>query len=96
METGKNNRPREIHYADNKEIRRIIEKQWRKKLELEKKIGKEIIYLFFRYGSGHGTTPGAGIKDFRGTWSSALKRANVEFYEFVENKEVVRQPRILP
>lgn len=94
LETSKGNSTREIHYSDNKAIRDIIEKQWRRKNELEKQIETDVRHLFFRLGTGHGTKPGDGIKDFRGAWSSALKRAGVEFYEYVENGQIVKQPRI--
>jgi integrase len=95
LESTKSGEPREIYYAENKEMCGVVEQQWKMKREIETRFGRPVEHLFFRYsGTGRGTEPGDAIKDFRGAFNRALKAAGIENYEYIKDREKVVQKRI--
>lgn len=94
LECTKNGEPRDVYYRKNKTIKDIVEHQWGKKVQIEAKIKKEIDHLFFRFGTGHGTKPGAPIRSFTEAFKSAMKRAGIKDYEYMKHNQKVSQRRI--
>lgn len=95
LEATKNGEPREIHYAENEELRRVIEQQWKMKCDIERTFHRQVEYLFFRYpGTGRGTKPGNPIKSFRGAFNKALEKAGITYYEYIKGGQKVLQKRI--
>lgn len=95
LEETKSGEPREIYYAESEDLRKVIERQWKMKCEIEAALGRKVEHLFFRYpGSGHGTKPGDPIKDFRGAFNNALAKAEITNYEYIKGGKRIVQKRV--
>lgn len=71
MEETKNGDAREIHYGENPELKSLIDSQWERKLQIDRKIRKEINHLFFRLN-------GKPVGDFRVAWNGACEKAGLK------------------
>ena len=62
LEETKNGDAREIHYGENAGLRSMIDQQWERKLDVQRKTGRKIERLFF-YNNGK------PVRDFRYSWA---------------------------
>jgi integrase len=70
--SSKNKRQRTLEYGKNQELRDLIERQWKRKGEIEAKSERvKIIHVFFH-------DDGRPIKDFRRSWKMACEAAGLK------------------
>jgi integrase len=81
----KNKVPHEILYADNLDLQHLIENQWKKKIEVETGTDRKIEFVFFRF---NGKKAGQQIKDFRETFKTACRKAEITYGRFVEGGKI--------
>lgn len=68
----KNKKIRTIHYGKNPEIKDLIDRQWKLKLEIEHSHPRvKITHVFFH-------ADGRPVKDFRGAWDTACEKSKID------------------